>query len=263
MKEYLTIGEVSKMKGVGIKSLRYYDRLGILKPAYINPDTGYRYYSIEQMLMLDMILLCLGLDIPLKQMQEYMDNEGHLDMKGLLKDGRKKAEEKAKRIQDTLFQIDGLERRIRGAEEIRNKGSDSYSKYIGERMVIALPWNHPSTDDKAYMSEVTKLYSLSQKLELTVFYQQGIIHHRKGGEAKSYIFLEIQQTDVKDPGIFSLPEGTYECSVSEDTRIDEEAETKNQPEDLLIVETDFYFGKQPKDRYFLELQIYKGKGSGN
>ena len=37
MKEYLTIGEVSKMKGVGIKSLRYYDRLGILKPAYINP----------------------------------------------------------------------------------------------------------------------------------------------------------------------------------------------------------------------------------
>lgn len=50
MKEYLTIGEVSKMKGVGIKSLRYYDRLGILKPAYINPDTGYRYYSIEQML---------------------------------------------------------------------------------------------------------------------------------------------------------------------------------------------------------------------
>ena len=67
MKEYLTIGEVSKMKGVGIKSLRYYDRLGILKPAYINPDTGYRYYSIEQMLMLDMILLCLGLDIPLNR----------------------------------------------------------------------------------------------------------------------------------------------------------------------------------------------------
>ena len=262
MKEYLTIGEVSKMKGVGIKSLRYYDRLGILKPAYINPDTGYRYYAIEQMLMLDMILLCLGLDIPLKQMQEYMDKEGHLDMKGLLKDGRKKAEQKAKRIQDTLFQIDGLERRIRGAEEIRNKGSDSYSKYIGERMVIALPWNYPSTDDKAYMSEVTKLYSLSQKLELTVFYQQGIIHHRKGEEAKSYIFLEIQQTDVKDPGIFNLPEGTYECSVSEDTRIDEEAETKDLTEEVLIVETDFYFGKQPKDRYFLELQIYKGKDGG-
>ncbi|WP_270430235.1 hypothetical protein [Anaerostipes hominis (ex Lee et al. 2021)] len=51
--------------------------------------------------------------------------------------------------------------------------------------------------------------------------------------------------------------------MSEVTRIDEEAETKGLSEDILMVETDFYFGKQPKDRYFLELQIYKGKGSGN
>lgn len=41
------------------------------------------------MLMLDMILLCLGLDIPLKQMQEYMDGENRLDIKELLKDGRR------------------------------------------------------------------------------------------------------------------------------------------------------------------------------
>ena len=213
--------------------------------------------------MLDMILLCLGLDIPLKQMQEYMDGENHLDIKELLRDGRRKAEEKAKKIQDTLSQIDGLEKQIRGAEEIRKKGSKSYRKCIGERMVIAMPWVHPSTDDKAYMSEITRLYTLSQKLNLTVFYQQGIIHHRKREETKSYIFLEIQQTDVKDPGILCLPEGTYECSVSEVTRIDEEAETKDLSEDILMVEADFYFGKRPKDRYFLELQIYKGKGSGN
>lgn len=263
MKEYLTIGEVSKMKGVGIKSLRYYDRIGILKPAYINPDTGYRYYSIEQMLMLDMILLCLGLDIPLKQMQEYMDKESHLDIKGLLKDGRKKAQEKEKKIQDTLSQIDGLEKRIRGAEQIQNQGRESYCKYIGERTVIALPWKHSSTDDKAYMSDITKLYSMSQELGLTVYYQQGIIRCRKGKEDSSYIFLEIQRTEIKNQGIFRLPEGNYQCSVSEATRIDDEAGRINPEEETLMVETDFYFGKQPKDRYFLELQIYKQKGNGN
>lgn len=52
------------------------------------------------------------------------------------------------------------------------------------------------TDDKAYMSKITKLYTLSQRLNLTVFYQQGIIHHRKREETKSYIFLKIQQTDT-------------------------------------------------------------------
>lgn len=261
MKEYLTIGEVSRMKGVGIKSLRYYDRIGILKPAYTNPKTGYRYYSIEQMLMLDMILLCLGLDIPLKEMQEYMDEESHLDVKSLLEDGRRKAEEKAKKIQETLSQIDGLEKRIKGSDEIRKRGRDIYDKYIGERAVIALPWEHPAADDKAYMSEITKLYSLSQELGLTVFYQQGLIRYRKGEKDLYYIFMEIQQSDLKDPRIFYLPEGMYQCSVSDETRI-EEGNTVDFDEEGLIVETDFYFDRQPKDKYFLELHILKGIGSG-
>ena len=47
MKGYLSIGAVSKRKGVSIKSLRYYDRIGVLRPAYINKDTNYRYYKEE------------------------------------------------------------------------------------------------------------------------------------------------------------------------------------------------------------------------
>ncbi|MBS7007953.1 MerR family DNA-binding transcriptional regulator [Anaerostipes sp.] len=261
MEDYLTIGEVSKMKGVGIKSLRYYDRIGILKPAYINPKTGYRYYAINQMLMVDLILLCLGLDIPLKEMQEYMDEKNHLDVESLLKDGRKKAEEKAAKIQGTLSQIDGLEKRIRGSDEIRKKGRDLYYKSIDKRMIIALPWKYPSADDKAYMSEITKLYSLSQELGLTVFYQQGLIRYIKGTEDLYYIFMEIQQTDIEDPRIFCLPEGTYQCSVSDTTRIEEE-HIREEEEEVLIVETDFYFDRQPKDKYFLELQILKREGRG-
>ena len=39
----LTIGNLSKQTGVHVKSLRYYGQLGILLPAYTDPDTGYRY----------------------------------------------------------------------------------------------------------------------------------------------------------------------------------------------------------------------------
>ena len=212
------------------------------------------------MLMLDMILLCLGLDIPLKEMQKYMDEENHLDIKSLLEDGRKKAEEKAKRIQETLSQIDGLEERIKGSDEIRKKDRGIYDKSVGERMIIALPWNYPAADDKAYMSEITKLYFLSQELGLTVLYQQGLIRYIKGGEESFYIFMEIQQRGVQDPRIFSLPEGTYRCSVSEKTRIEEVIQ--DPEEDVLLVETDFYFDRQPKDKYYLELQRFMGKGSG-
>ncbi|MDY4307523.1 MULTISPECIES: MerR family DNA-binding transcriptional regulator [Enterococcus] len=46
--ELLSIGELAKITGVNIKSLRYYEQVGVLLPVYINPDSGYRYYSLAQ-----------------------------------------------------------------------------------------------------------------------------------------------------------------------------------------------------------------------
>ena len=45
MSQYMSIGKVSKLKNVSIKSLRYYDQIGILKPAFVNTETNYRYYT--------------------------------------------------------------------------------------------------------------------------------------------------------------------------------------------------------------------------
>ena len=51
----LTIGNLSKQTGVHIKSLRYYEQLGILRPAHTDPDTGYRYYTLSQSPVVDAI----------------------------------------------------------------------------------------------------------------------------------------------------------------------------------------------------------------
>ena len=45
----LSIGEFSKICRVSTKTLRYYDEIGLIKPAEINTETGYRYYSIKQL----------------------------------------------------------------------------------------------------------------------------------------------------------------------------------------------------------------------
>ena len=57
MKGYLSIGKVSKAKNVSIKSLRYYDEIGIFKPALTDHKTGYRYYKADQLYILDAISL--------------------------------------------------------------------------------------------------------------------------------------------------------------------------------------------------------------
>ncbi len=51
----LTIGEFSRLSRVSAKALRYYDQIGLLKPGYVSPETGYRYYEVGQ--LHDMLLI--------------------------------------------------------------------------------------------------------------------------------------------------------------------------------------------------------------
>ena len=50
------IGEFSKLMQVSVRMLRYYDEVGLLKPAQSDPWTGYRMYSVEQIPVLNRIL---------------------------------------------------------------------------------------------------------------------------------------------------------------------------------------------------------------
>ena len=53
--ELLPIGKLSKSAGVSIDTIRHYDSVGLLKPAYISDESGYRYYSVEQIATLEKI----------------------------------------------------------------------------------------------------------------------------------------------------------------------------------------------------------------
>ena len=88
MKGYLSIGKVSKLKNVSIKSLRYYDRIGVFSPAYINEETNYRYYTPQQLYLLDAIQLCIELGIPLRDLESYKEADGTLNIRRLLFDGK-------------------------------------------------------------------------------------------------------------------------------------------------------------------------------
>lgn len=106
MDNLLSIGAVAKIRNVNVQSLRYYERLGILIPAYINPETGYRYYSLEQIMILDTIILCVDLGIPLKDLKNYVDSDNRLEFEKLLKAGKKLATEKIRKIESNLNSID-------------------------------------------------------------------------------------------------------------------------------------------------------------
>ena len=105
----LSIGALSKQTGVHIKSLRYYDSLGILHPAYVDPSSGYRYYSLRQIPVVDAIQLCIELDIPLKQFTDYyLDSTSQIHYSKLIERGTRLAKEKIQAIQERLTKLDKM-----------------------------------------------------------------------------------------------------------------------------------------------------------
>ncbi|MBC8496712.1 MAG: MerR family transcriptional regulator, partial [Chloroflexi bacterium] len=71
----LKIGDFSKLSRVTVKTLRYYDEIGLLKPAQVDRFTGYRYYSFKQLPRLNRILALKDLGLSLEQIGRLLDEE--------------------------------------------------------------------------------------------------------------------------------------------------------------------------------------------
>lgn len=71
MKDLFTIGEVSRLFQMNIRTLRYYDEIGLLTPEYVDGETGYRYYSTRQFERLNTIRYMRALDMPLSQIAHF------------------------------------------------------------------------------------------------------------------------------------------------------------------------------------------------
>lgn len=66
------IGEFSTLSKTTIKTLRYYDEIGLLKPAYIDEATGYRYYETAQLFKLHQIQALRQSDVSIEDIRQIM-----------------------------------------------------------------------------------------------------------------------------------------------------------------------------------------------
>jgi diguanylate cyclase (GGDEF)-like protein len=79
----LKIGEFAELNQVTAKMLRHYDKIGLLKPASIDPETGYRSYTSEQSHLLNWIVILKSLDFSLSEIKELLS--GPLDRRFVLR----------------------------------------------------------------------------------------------------------------------------------------------------------------------------------
>ncbi len=70
--DYFSIGEFSQITGLSVKALRFYDEKGVLRPAHVASDTGYRYYNVESVERARMVARLRELQFSLDDIQQVL-----------------------------------------------------------------------------------------------------------------------------------------------------------------------------------------------
>lgn len=114
-----TVKQVAAFSGVSTRTLRYYDQIGLLKPAFVG-ENGYRYYDDESLLRLQQILFFRELGVPLKQIAAILDRPG-FDRVAALEQHRAELEQRARRLAGLIHTIDKTIAHLKGEHTMSNE----------------------------------------------------------------------------------------------------------------------------------------------
>lgn len=120
------IGEFSKIVDIPVRTLRFYDELGVLQPSLIDDFTGYRYYSEENVVECEFIKLLKAVDFTLEEIVSY---KNCLDESIIIK--------KKKEIEERMYVLKQKYNRLTiMQQEINNKKIKNISKETQEERVL-------------------------------------------------------------------------------------------------------------------------------
>jgi len=84
----LQIKEFAELTGVSVRTLHYYDEIGLLKPCYVDEQNGYRFYDETSLERMQEILFYRELDFPLKSIAEILASPNYDKRKALAEQKR-------------------------------------------------------------------------------------------------------------------------------------------------------------------------------
>lgn len=132
------ISEFSRLCNVSIRTLRYYDEIGLFKPYFIEEQTNYRYYSASQIEIINKICSLKEMGFSLEDIKNMINNRDDIMLTKKYFETRK--EEIQKEINNIIYKAKIIEK----ASQLLNKETNEYKDYnviqklIPERKVISL-----------------------------------------------------------------------------------------------------------------------------
>lgn len=244
----LTIGSLSKQTGVHIKSLRYYEQLGILHPAHTDPDTGYRYYTLSQIPVVDAIRACIFLDIPLKEFTTFLTkDQQRIHYKKLIAYGTTLAHQKIRDIQEKLHLLEKFQRQMDRMGGFQDSEEQTVHK-LPEKYCWAVPYSGKQHSPD-YNILITRMFDDISRSGLRLGAEAGLLSFHRSAGTEQFLYVEVEATKKdarKLKEIIFLPAASFLCAITQESGIGQTPrvfpELFAQEYDKTIMETELFSG---------------------
>jgi len=152
-----TVKQLSKLAGVSIRTLHYYDEIGLLKPdAY--GENGYRYYGESALLRLQQILFFRELDFSLAEIQAIL-NRPDFDLLHALQVHRKTLRGRIERLERLVHTVDKTIHHLKGEAQMSN--NEYYEGFSEEKQKEYEQYVRQRWGDDTYESSARRWNALS------------------------------------------------------------------------------------------------------
>lgn len=218
MENKFTIGQMAKLHNVPVKTLRYYDEIGLFKPNEVDPKTGYRYYTVEQFKLLDIINYLKMLGVPLREIKKQISNRDIRGFINTLHNHQKITEWKIRELQIVKRKIEERIKEFEAAANMTNVGVP-FIKTLDGRTI--LQWHEPIRTIYDLELSLRKIQRYSRQFASIIIGKVGFTlsetHVRRQHFTEySSIFLLLEEVEKghlsQDLELAAtLPAGEYAC----------------------------------------------------
>jgi DNA-binding transcriptional MerR regulator len=190
-----TVNQLATLANVSVRTLHYYDKVGLLKPG-IRSEANYRYYGEAELLRLQQILFYKELGLPLAQIAEILDDPGFDTLKAL-QSHKKELQKRRDRAGELLRTVD---KTINHLKSKTMKTDDMYKGFSKEQA-------------EAYEKEAKERWGEAiveeSKQRVKTMGREGLEKLKQEGEDISKALSELMHLGPSDPQVQALVKRHY------------------------------------------------------
>ena len=217
--EFLSIGKMAALNHITVQTLRHYDKIDLLKPLYVDEETGYRYYDIKQSAILDMIQYMKSLGMSLEQIRRQFERKDIEGIRDILRKQSRNIDEEIRKLHQMKR---GVEACIRSYDRYLRMPEEGIItlETIPARKVFCYDgkiniYDH-GLDTYEYILRELKKQVIIADLPMVYFCNVGSILRKEmidaGKFESSEIFVFVDDDFEDQEGIEVIPGGNYVCT---------------------------------------------------